>query len=55
MLDLDTGKYALYIWPAYGITLLVFIAMIWASLGYSRRWRRRAEELKAGPGRDTDA
>lgn len=52
MLDLDTGKYAVYIWPAYGVTLLVFVAMTWASLGFSRRWRRRAEELKTTPERD---
>jgi heme exporter protein D len=54
MLDLDTGKYALFVWPAYGISLIAFIGMIWASLGYSRRWRKRAEDLKAaetaGPG-----
>ncbi|HEX5378811.1 MAG TPA: heme exporter protein CcmD [Phenylobacterium sp.] len=52
MLDFDTGKYAVYVWPAYGVTLLVFVVMIAASLNHSRRWRRRAEELKAGPERD---
>ena len=54
MLDLDTGKYALFVWPAYGISLIAFIGMIWASLGHARRWRMRAEELKAAetPGRD---
>ena len=47
MPDFDTGKYALYVWPAYGATLIGFIGMIVGSLGFSRRWRRRAEELKA--------
>ena len=47
MLDLDTGKYALFVWPAYGVSLVAFIGMIWASLRHSRRWRKRAEELKA--------
>jgi heme exporter protein D len=54
MLDLDTGKYALFVWPAYGVSLAAFVGMIWLSLGFSRRWRKRAEELKAAetPGRD---
>ena len=47
MPDFDAGKYALYVWPAYGVTLVVFVGMIVASLGFSRRWRRKAEELKA--------
>jgi heme exporter protein D len=44
MLDLDAGAYAAFVWPAYGITALVFIAMIWFSLARSRHWRRRAEK-----------
>lgn len=60
MLDLDAGKYAAFVWPAYGITLVVFLGMIVASLAFSRRWRRRVEELQAAEspkgGRDkTDA
>ena len=47
MLDLDAGKYAAFVWPAYAITAVVFAAMIAASLAFSRRWRRRVEELKA--------
>jgi heme exporter protein D len=41
--DLHAGKYAAYIWPAYGITLLVFAVLIAGALGHARRWRRRAE------------
>lgn len=47
MLDLDAGKYALFVWPAYAVSLIVFIGMIWSSLANARRWRKRAEELKA--------
>lgn len=47
MLDLDAGKYALFVWPAYGVSLIVFGGMIWTSLATTRRWRKRAEELKA--------
>lgn len=45
MLDLDTGKYAAFVWPAFAITAVVFAGMIAASLAHARRWRRRAEEL----------
>ena len=45
MLDLDVGKYAAYIWPAYAITALVFVVLIAGSLAHARRWKKRAEEL----------
>ena len=44
-LDLAAGKYAAFIWPAYGITAVVFAVMIGAALGHARRWRRRVREL----------
>ncbi len=47
MLHLETGKYALFIWPAYGLTALVFAGMIVSSLGFARRWRRKAQDLAA--------
>jgi heme exporter protein D len=47
MLDLDAGKYAAYVWPAFAITALVFVAMIASSLGYSGRWRKKAQERGA--------
>jgi heme exporter protein D len=46
MLDLDTGKYALYVWPAFGVTVLTFAWTVLSSLAFSRRWRRRSEELR---------
>jgi heme exporter protein D len=45
MLDLDTGKYAAFVWPAFGVTALVFAVMIVSSLNHARRWKKRAEEL----------
>lgn len=44
MLDLDAGKYAAFVWPAYAITAAVFAGMIWTTLARARRWRRRAEK-----------
>jgi len=43
MLDLDTGAYAAFVWPAYGITALVILGMIVTSLRHARRWKARAE------------
>ena len=45
MLNLETGKYAFYIWTAYGLTATVFAVMIVGSLTHSRRWKARAEAL----------
>jgi heme exporter protein D len=39
-------KYAVFIWPAYGATLLVFVWMLVDTLARARRWRRRAEALE---------
>ncbi len=49
MLDLAAvgGKYAAYVWPAYGVSALVFIWMIASSLGRARRARREVERLEA--------
>lgn len=46
MLDLDAGKYAAFVWPAYAITVLAFLAMVVFTLNASRRWRRRAEKTQ---------
>lgn len=40
----DFGKYAVYIWPAYGISALVIGWLIADSLLSARKWRRKAEE-----------
>lgn len=42
----DLGKYAVYIWSAYGITAAAFGWMILGSLAYARRWKRKAEEAR---------
>lgn len=40
-------KYAEYIVPAFVITGIVFAGLFWVSLAYSRRWKKRFEELSA--------
>ena len=41
----ETGKYAFFIWTAYGITAAVFMVMIASSLAHARRWKARARAL----------
>jgi heme exporter protein D len=42
MFDLDAGRYALFVWPAYAVTALVFAVLILDSLLRARRWKRAA-------------
>jgi heme exporter protein D len=44
--SLSAGKYALFVWPAYGVTLIAFAWMIADTLVRAQRWRRRAERLE---------
>jgi heme exporter protein D len=48
---LDMGKYAAYVWPAYAISAVVLIAMVWDSLERARRWRKAAEQAD-DPGKE---
>ena len=43
---LSAGKYAAFIWPAYGVGALGFAWMIIDTLGRARRWRRKADRLE---------
>jgi heme exporter protein D len=45
MIHLETGKYAFYIWTAYGLTAAVFAVMIVGALNHARRWKARFEKL----------
>jgi heme exporter protein D len=49
MPDLHTGRYAAYIWPAYGLSLLVIGWMITATLARAARWKARAEKKDDQP------
>ena len=46
MLHLEMGKYAAYVWPAYAISAVVLVAMVWDSLSRAARWRKAAEEAE---------
>jgi len=47
MPNFELGKYAVYIVPAYAITILVIAAAIAETLLRTRRWRREVERLEA--------
>jgi heme exporter protein D len=44
---LPGGKYAIYIWPAYAVSVLAFAWMVLDTLLKARRWRRRTRALEA--------
>ena len=45
MIDLDTGKYAVFIWSAYGLSAGVFAILTVSSILHARRWKARLEAL----------
>ena len=42
------GKYAAFIWPAYGVCAASFAWMIGDSLVRARHWRKEAARCKVG-------
>jgi len=51
-MDFDAGKYALYVWSAFGAVAVVFAWMIADSLARARRWRREADPRFRGDDRE---
>jgi len=49
MLDFNAGKYAAFVWPAYGFTVLIIGALVADTLARARRWRRAVEEQEREP------
>ena len=47
MLDLDMGKYAAYVWPAWAISALVLGALAARALLAARRWSAELKRLEA--------
>ena len=45
--NLDVGRYAVFIWPAYGVSALVLAGLVIDSLLRAARWRRAAEAERA--------
>jgi heme exporter protein D len=51
MLHLDAGRYALFLWPAYGVSAAALAGLVVESVLRARRWRRRAEAAAEAEGR----
>ena len=46
MLDFDMGKYAAYVWPAWGISAVVLAALCVRALIAARRWKTALKALE---------
>jgi heme exporter protein D len=49
MLHLDMGKYAAFVWPAWGVTVVVLGALVAETLAQARRWKAEAERRSKDP------
>ena len=47
MLDLDMGKYAAFVWPAWGISAAVLAGLAARALIAARRWSAELKRLEA--------
>ncbi|MFN3558405.1 MAG: heme exporter protein CcmD [Brevundimonas sp.] len=47
MLDFDMGKYAAYVWPAWGISAVVLAALCVRALIAARRWSAELKRLES--------
>jgi len=47
MLDLDMGKYAAYVWPAWGVSAVVLGVLAARALLAARRWSAELKRLEA--------
>lgn len=47
MPDLDMGRYAAFVWPAWGISALILGALIARTVAAARRWKRELAQLEA--------
>ena len=49
MIDLDMGRDAAFVWPAWGISALVLAALAARALIAARRWTAELKRLEDGP------
>lgn len=50
MLDFDMGKYAAYVWPAWGVSAVVLAALAARALIAARRWKAELAKLESDEG-----
>jgi len=47
VLDLDMSPYGAFVWPAWGISAVVLVALSARALIAARRWKRELARLEA--------
>jgi heme exporter protein D len=53
--DFDAGKYAIYVWLAFALSVAAFVWMIADSVMGARHWKAQAQRRQAElDGRDAD-
>ncbi len=48
MLDLDMGRYAAFVWPAWGLSAIVLAALAARAVIAARRWSAELKRLEDG-------
>ncbi|MFC5344763.1 heme exporter protein CcmD [Brevundimonas staleyi] len=46
MLDLDMSPYAAFVWPAWGISVIVLTAVVARAVTASRKWKAELKKLE---------
>lgn len=55
MFDLDMSPYAAFVWPAWGISVVVLGAVVIRAVVASRRWKAELKRLEADDTTETRA
>ena len=50
--NLEVGRYAAFVWPAYALSALALLWMLADSLLRARRWRKAVEDAEKAAGKD---
>tara|TARA_R110002124_G_scaffold63187_1_gene172503 strand:+ start:219 stop:419 length:201 start_codon:yes stop_codon:yes gene_type:complete len=54
MPDLDMGKYAAFVWPAWGLSALVLGGLVVRASRAARHWQRELARLESTPAQSAD-
>ena len=46
MLDLDMSPYTAFVWPAWGISVIVLAAVVVRAVTASRKWKTELKKLE---------
>ena len=46
MLDLDMSPYAAFVWPAWGVSVIVLTAVVVRAVTASRKWKAELKRLE---------